>query len=418
MSTARIVTLLALSMVLGSRTGPLVAAEPGALLAEIAVDSGESARLDTPVGVALPVSIDPFQPLRLEAVQEGERRAVPCQVEPGSPTKLWFVLDGETPANTTRKFALSVGVPVQKDGIQLDLSATTLDVKFSGARVFSYNHGHVVPPPGVRPEYIRSGYIHPLFSPSGKLLTEDFPADHHHHKGIWFPWTKTEFEGKAVDFWNLGSRQGTVQFAGFDSVEDGPIYGRFLARHEHVHLDRPDGPKVALDETWDVRIWNVGGPEAGLWVWDLESTQRCASDSPLHLKKYRYGGIGFRGAREWKGDNYVLLTSEGKTKENGHTTRARWCAQSGSIDGQWTTIVMMSHPENYRFPEPMRIWASGGAFFNFTPIQLDDWDLEPGNDYVFRYRFFIHEGKIDPERAERAWQDFGAPPRVTLRTSN
>ena len=65
----------------------------------------------------------------------------------------------------------------------------------------------------------------------------------------------------------------------------------------------------------------------------------------------------------------------------------------------------------------MRIWPSGGAFFNYTPIQAEPWTLEPGKDYTFRYRFFVHEGEIDAKRAESAWVDFAEPPVVTVTAS-
>ncbi len=388
-------------------------------IATITVEAGPHARVDTPVSVALPARINSGRPLRLEEVRGDVRVPTPAQVESSPKRRLWWTLRGRTEPGATRRYELRYGVPARAEGVEIDLDEQTLDVSFGGARIFSYTHAHVVPPQGIRPLYIRSGYIHPVFSPGGKLITEDFPSDHHHHKGIWFPWTRTEFDGKPVDFWNLGAGQGTVQHAGFDVIESGPVYGRFVARHQFVDLQqqRERGGKVALDETWDVRVYAVGGPQSGFWIFDLTSTQRCASESPLHLKKYRYGGLGFRGAREWKDDNYVLLTSEGKTKKDGHTTRAKWCAHSGAVDGKWTTVVLMCSPSNERFPEPMRIWASGGAFFNYAPVQAGDWTLEPGKEYIFAYRFFVHEGEIDAARAEMAWNDFGAPPATRLTLS-
>jgi hypothetical protein len=393
---------------------PAAAAEPDQLLARITADAGATDRVDTPVSVVLPETINPWRQMRLAEVTPSGRTPVPLQVEPGAPPKLWWVLAGTTPAKATRTFELLRGNPVAGDAVCLTLTGQTLDVSFKDAPLFSYNHAHVIPPDNVRPQFIRSGYIHPMYSPGGQLVTEDFPGDHHHHKGVWLPWTKTEFEGRQIDFWNLGGEKGTVQFAGFDGLENGPVYGRFTANHQHVDVTQPNGGTVVLAETWDVRVWAVGGRAAGYWVWDLTSTQTCVAKNPLHLKKYRYGGLGYRGAKEWKGDNYHLLTSEGHTKKDGHTKTSKWCAHSGAVDGQDATVVVMCHPANERFPEPMRIWASGGAFFNYTPIQRADWDFEPGETHVFRYRFFIHQGAIDAKRAEEAWLDFGEPPSARL----
>jgi len=234
--------------------------------------------------------------------------------------------------------------------------------------------------------------------------------------GIWMPWTKTDFEGRKIDFWNLKGGQGAVRFKKFVRTESGPVYGGFIAQHEHLDLTAPEGEKPVLDETWDVRVYNVASHEKPCWLWDFVSTQCCASDSPLHQLRYRYGGLGFRGTRKWKGDNCEHLTSEGKTRKDGHGTRARWCDMYGVTGRDWAGVTLMSHPKNFRHPEPMRIWPpkSKFIFFNFAPSQIGDWTIEPGRDYVFRYRFYVHEGKPVVADLDRLWNDFAYPPKVTL----
>ncbi|WP_372934433.1 DUF6807 family protein, partial [Mariniphaga sediminis] len=37
-------------------------------------------------------------------------------------------------------------------------------------------------------EYERRHYIHPLWGLDGTILTEDFPDDHLHHRGIFWAW--------------------------------------------------------------------------------------------------------------------------------------------------------------------------------------------------------------------------------------
>lgn len=405
---------LSIFLLIFTLTLPLTPAR-AEVVATIEVEAGESDRRDTPVSVELPSAINAHRLLGVVEVHGSQRTPVPSQVEPGETPRLWITLSGQTAAGQKRQFQLIQGrAPFVETAVTLEMGPRDLLVRHGGDPLFTYYHGHVLPPEGVDPAYVRSGYIGNLMSPGGKLITEDFPSDHYHHKGIWFPWTNTQFEGRDIDFWNLGKKKGRVQFAGFEALETGAVYGRFVSRHEFVDVTQPEGGKVALDETWDVRIYAAGGREKRYQLFDVTSEQSCASDSPLHLRKYRYGGMAFRGAKEWKKDNYVLLTSEGKTKENGHTTRARWCAHSGSVDGQWTTVVVLCSPANERFPEPMRIWTKGGAFFNYTPIQHEAWDFKPGEKHRFSYRFYVHEGKIDRDRAEQAWQDFGKPPVATL----
>ena len=37
-------------------------------------------------------------------------------------------------------------------------------------------------------KHARANYVHPLFDLDGNVLTEDFPADHLHHRGIFWAW--------------------------------------------------------------------------------------------------------------------------------------------------------------------------------------------------------------------------------------
>jgi hypothetical protein len=291
-----------------------------------------------------------------------------------------------------------------------------VELRANGRSVLRYNHAPVPPPPGHSPLYTRSGFIHPLWSPAGAILTDIHPPDHVHHLGIWMPWTKTEFEGREMDFWNLKAGKGTVRFSKFLSTTSGPVYAGFVAQQEHIDLSAPEGEKVVLDETWDVRAYNVGGPKRNCWLWDFVSIQRCATNSPLHHYKYRYSGLGFRATREWTAENSEQLTSEGKTRADAHGTRARWCDNYGQTGNDWAGVTVMSHPENFQHPEPMRIWPRKNkhVFFNFAPSQIDDWTMQPGKNYVFRYRFYVHQGKPVVADLERLWNDFADPPEVKL----
>jgi hypothetical protein len=403
-----------------SRAGPL---------AKITVEAGDYTRIDTPVTARLdgvPLGF-PSDEIRLVEVKGSRRLEVPVQLEAGSPPRLWWVLSGKTEAGSKRTFELVKGSKTAGAGVIVNQNNKVLRIEKDGTKVLSYNHALVPPPPiedmgekykQTRKLYYRSGFIHPLWSPTGSVLTNIHPQDHYHHVGIWMPWTKTKFEGKDVDFWNLGAGQGTVRFKRFLSTTSGPVYGGFQAEHDHVALQTDEGEKVVLKEVWDVRVYNVGGSGKGYWLWDFVSAQRCVADSALVLEKYRYGGFGYRGAAEWKGEKAAYLTSQGRTRKDGHTTRARWCDTAGVSDGQWKGLTHFSHPDNFRHPEPMRIWPGfeQDVFFNWAPVQLDDFELKPGKDHIYRYRLYVHEGKVDVENTERLWNDYAHPPKVEIET--
>ncbi|HSI76652.1 MAG TPA: DUF6807 family protein [Lunatimonas sp.] len=47
-------------------------------------------------------------------------------------------------------------------------------------------------------KYPRANYIHPLYDVNGEIISEDFPADHLHHRGIFWTWHQLYVEGKRV----------------------------------------------------------------------------------------------------------------------------------------------------------------------------------------------------------------------------
>ncbi len=383
-------------------------------LIRITVDAGPHTRIDTPLSVPLDsVAHLLDEPLILVEITAADRTPIVCQIETIACPFLHFILPGKTDPGAKRIFELVPGRQANEKRVRALRNAKTLRIVCNDKEVLTYNHAPMPPPEGANALYTRSGFIHPLRSPAGEALTRIHPPDHVHHMGLWNPWTKARFEGRHIDFWNLGSGTGTVRFGRFSSTTDGPVLGGFNALHEHVDLKAPGKEKIALYENWDVRVWNLGGNEKKGWLIDFASHMRCASPSPLVLEKYRYGGFGFRATATWDKGDY--LTSEGRTRTDGHATRARWCIVHGPTARGPAGIVFMGHPRNRDYPEPMRIWNNRPEiFFNFCPVQAAEWTLEGGEVYVLRYRLYAYDGTIAAEVAERLQRDFGEPPAVRV----
>ena len=396
------------------------------VLARIAVEAGSCERFNAPVSLDLsnlPYNEDSGRPVLYETTGK-TRSEILCQLEPGIHPRLWWILPGSTKPGQVRSFELMrcVTLPAPASVTTL-LDDQGLTVNSRGRNVLRYNHAVASVPAGVDPLFRRSGFIHPLWSPSGFPLTCIQPPDHVHHYGIWNPWTRTRFEGREVDFWNLGDGKGTVRFAGFLSRTDGPVFGGFKALQEHVDLSVKGVEKTALDEVWEVRAWNMPGTGTGIFLVDFTTTLSCAGQNPLELEAYRYGGgIGFRATREWTRENVVLFTSEGKTRKDADGSAARWCDASGPSAGAEgrAGILFMSHPSNRMHPEPMRVWPEdanegrGDLFFEFCPIRHRAWNLAPGREYVLRYRLLVHDGSVPAGDCERAWRDFAFPPKAMI----
>jgi hypothetical protein len=290
-------------------------------------------------------------------------------------------------------------------------------VKFSQGQtaLFTYQgEPSELPRPDIKPLFKRGGYLHPVYSPSGLAVTDDYPPNHIHHHGIWMPWTKTEFEGRHPDFWNMGDGKGKVEFVRLLGAWSGPVIAGFESEHRFVDLTAPT-PKAALDERWKVASYGILDGSVPANVFDLESIQSTASESPLKLPKYYYGGLGFRGNWAWNGmGKTFFLSSEGVANRTaGNETRANWCYIGGEINGRQTGLVIMCHPENFRAPQPMR-WHPYEPFFCYAPSQLGDWEIKPGERYISRYRFLIFDGKPDREWINQAWLNYARPVQAAV----
>ena len=393
---------------------------------EFTVHAGKSDRINTPVSANLEgisLGMESYD-LQLVETTAGTEKPVQSQLEMGYHLQIWWVLEGETPARSQRSFALQY-VPKKENETSTAVSAEdtgeAVQLSVGGKNVLAYHYALTPVPEEVSPLYQRGGYVHPLWSPDGGVLTRIQPPDHYHHYGIWNPWTKTEFEGREIDFWNLYKGQGTVRVKDVPFATNGNVFGSVTALHEHVVLDTLDAAKdkVALNEAWDIRVWNAD-PEAEVFLVDFTSTMRCATASPFTIKEYRYEGFSIRANEKWNDQTATLITSEGYDKSDGNGTRARWCDIKGPTQAGTSGALFITHPSNYNYPEQVRIWPTGmnegkeNVYFNFNPTQDRDWKLEPGNHYTLKYRMMVYDGEIDKATAERYWYDFAHPPKVEV----
>ena len=390
------------------------------LICKITLESERYLRCNTPVFITLDSLLNPLQitSFRLEKIEGDKRILIPTQIESKNPVRLWWLLLKSINAGEKQDYKLKIGKSLPAPLVQIKMDDQSLKINYKNRNILCYQYELMKPPAGENPMYVRSGFIHPIWSPEGKILSRIHPSDHIHHIGFWNPWTKTEFEGRKVDFWNLKYGQGTVRFLKFNSIETGPVFGEFEALQQHVDLTAPEGEKVALNELWLVRVWAQNKNEQSYWIWDFTTTQSCASSSPLTILKYRYGGFGFRSTADWNEKNSNYVTSEGKTRIDGNGSRARWCYISGKTDNGQAGILFLSHPENHEFPEPMRIWPKGDVFFGFCPVVYSDWKMIPVNKYVRKYRVVVFDEKITENEAEQFWQDFVHPPKINVKQTS
>lgn len=299
----------------------------------------------------------------------------------------WYIRDGgvageyvlrQLPADTT---------------VKLDFSQEKITFLVQDQPVLTYQAGIRKPPGGLPEYYQRSGFIHPAYSPSGAVITDDFPTGHAHQHGIFAAWVRTEFNGQPVDFWNQQHQTGTVSF---DSVADwrsGPVFAELKTVQQHIAL-RENDSTVVLSETWTIRVFNTADP----YLWEIELLQTNISDLPLYLKPYLYGGMAFRGSKEWNdtlaaegamktgpGEGGFRL-SNGKDRLQGNHSHPEWVQMYGMTQGEPVSLTAFQQIHNPGYPQFVRVHPTM-PYFCFTPYVKEGRTLRPGDSY--RSLFYI-----------------------------
>lgn len=412
----------------------------------VEISSGPVERAAMPLCVEVPAALQKAKELSLrEVTGSGDAaigKSIPCQIEAGSPLKVWWMLE-HLPAGESRRYRLSAvnsdnskagnGTTAPAPDMTAAVDGQALAISVEGLPVLKYQQAVMPSADPAKPFYARSGFIHPIFDPAGRAVTEAMPADHMHQHALMFAWVNAEFEGRKVDFWNSHKEQGLVRNVRLEDIQVGPVFISFKARLEHVDETPEDGPRVALQELWEVKVFH----RTDGFLFDWQSTLTCATESPLKLLKHDYGGLCLRGRDEWnKADGGEFLTSEGKTRANGNHTRPHWCDLSGPILqakpvpevkpmpeatpatgttqdpaislAPWGGIAVLDHPSNFRFPQPVRLHPSM-PYLSVTPAPLGPFEIEPGKPYITRFRFFTHTGKPEASLIDQLWEDYAQP---------
>lgn len=374
---------------------------------EVTVAAGEIDRHGTVVSFPLPSNIS-GETFHLQA-EGGTSRSLQI-----GDNRAWFILH-HLPAGEQRTYQLEPG-SAPGGRARLEHGSRSLSISVGEEPVLRYwTDERPLPRAELDSIYLRGGYLHPVRTPSGRVVTGDYAEGHPHHHGIWSAWTNTRFRGRTPDFWNMQDGTGGVVPMALDSTWSGPVQAGLKARHRYVDHSAPE-PVTALYEEWTLRVYDVSSSASDFSyrLFDLRVVQTTASPSPLILPTYHYGGVAVRGPDAWYGEeNAHFHTSAGKDRSNGNETRARWTYIGGEVEGERAGLAMLSHPNNVRSPQPVRIHPDM-PYFCYAPSQLGRWSIRPGRPHVARYRFVAFDGPPDPDALDRLWANYAYSPSVTV----
>lgn len=358
-------------------------------------------------GAAVPVAVKLAEPIpdrglySLEDAASGAR--LPFQHDRAS-GMIEFMLDVPVIARpVTKTLRLAPGAPLYGDGMWVrDSGARSLVVREGDRQVFAYNYGSLLPD-GVPEKFRRSSYIHPLFGPYGEALTDDFPADHYHHRGVAVMWTHVTVGGRMFDLWALNGIK--PRFGRVLAMEDGPVYSLLRVNDGWYTAD---GQRV-VDETWTVKTYRAG--QYGRII-DFEILLRAVGE-PVTVKSSDrgYGGFNVRFAPR---EETILFSEKGRVPADTDKQAFLWNDLSARFKGAEAVsgLAIFDNPGNIRHPQP---WTNRYyGFLNPAPAAVEPLSFSADKPLRLQYRMWVHAGDVEAGKVAQAYKAYVSPPSVEV----
>ena len=275
-----------------------------------------------------------------------------------------------------------------------EVSTNGLELREHDRPVFVYNYG-IVSKTGVPADRARSSYLHPLYGLDGEVLTDDFPADHFHHRGLFWAWPHVRIGDEEFDLWMLkGIRHQ---------------FGRWITR-----AARPNAAVLGVQNGWFIGNKMVVDEQLWLCVHPATSEGRAIDvelkwaplEKTLTLQGAEgksYGGLTLRFAPR---KDTVITTPLGSGKDDLSITRLPWADLSARFSSakQPSGAAIFVHPTHPDFPPEWLTRHYGVLCLGWPGVNGKS--FAPGEAIQCRYRVWVHRGAPDTAKLQRIYEDY------------
>lgn len=270
----------------------------------------------------------------------------------------------------------------------------------NGKPVLIYNVEATVPPDGVDPKYRRSSYIHPLYNVDGEIVTEDYPSDHYHHRGVFWGWPESSSNGRKMDIWTVdGAHQVFERWLEQDVQKDSAT---LTVQNAWVFEDESD---PVIRETITMKIHAAKDDVRAI---DFRLRFKNVSSSPFTLLgaiNKGYGGFNFRP--DARNKPFSFTTAKGPLKKDVLKIDSPWA------DVSWTSrdskthsgVAIFQHPSNPDFPHYgwlLRHYGLNGAAWPHEAPHV----LAPGESVELKYRLVVHKGSAKDAHIKKRFRAY------------
>jgi hypothetical protein len=269
-------------------------------------------------------------------------------------------------------------------------------------------------PRSLNGKFERAGYVHPLHDLDGNVLTEDFPPDHLHHRGVFWAWHQL--------------------YVGDTQVGDPWICRDFLARVDSVKVlkSEPDSAGICATVHWVSPDRTTPTGELKPIIREETTIRTFRSDGSHRMIDFRIALVALEpsvrigGSDDAKGyggfsprlrlpQDIRFIAEQGEVEPlKTAVNPSRWMDMVGSFSvdptsGSGTTsgVTVLCHPSLPGFPHKWILRKTRSmqnpAFPGREPVPVPtDKPLE------LRYRIIVHRGEASAQQLAKWFANYSA----------
>ncbi|HEY3444565.1 MAG TPA: DUF6807 family protein [Paludibaculum sp.] len=285
--------------------------------------------------------------------------------------------------------ALAVASASAQSGFQLtETDSQHWLISENGKPVFVYNYGPILAP-GFPEKMSRSTYLHPVYLPDGRVITDDFNPDHPHHRGISWMWPVVIWNGRTEDLWTVGKVK--QKYNGEKTWKTGKAQATLTVRNHWYLTDT--GEKI-VNEQVAITIHSV---EQGTRRLDFVLTFEAAKE-PVELRgdptqNKGFGGFNMRFAKRDEpkpGAATVIRTEKGVNEKDGVNEVHTWAQVEGLFAGKPGGARVIDDPSNPNYPNNGWLMRHGFGALNPSWPALKPYALVAGKPVTLKYTVVLY----------------------------
>ena len=254
-------------------------------------------------------------------------------------------------------------------------------------------------------ELTRAHYVHPLYDLDGEILTEDFPDDHRHHRGVFWAWHQLRVGDQVLgDGWALKDFRWDVRTVTPTRHDDGSISLDLVVDWKSSAWR--NGEEAVVVENSSVRVYPSEGDRRRL---DFDIRIRAT-----HAETFIGGsdddkGYGGFSVRIKLPEDIQFISRNGpQHSQKTAVSPSPWMSMTGTLgdstseESSKSGLTVLCHPDSAGYPQSWILRSKRSMQNPVWPGRTPRL-LFVDEPRVLRYRLMIHREPVSPAVIE-GWQ--------------